>query len=240
MIIPWMITGGADKFNYDLIKRIDKNKYEFIIISTVPSENERKQQFEQYATVYDLTSFLDRKYWISFINYIIKKNNIDLIFNTCSQFGYNALPYLKAKYPKIPIIDYIHMEEWYWRNGGYSRDSYAFKDVIDKTLVCNKNSEEILKSYFKKNENEVETVYIGIDEKSFNPEKYNKEEILKKLNIQNKNKYIFSYICRIANQKRPYLLLEIVYMLKQKRNDFLVVVAGDGPMFSKMQPKAKK
>lgn len=240
MIIPWMITGGADKFNYDLIKRIDKNKYEFIIISTVPSENERKQKFEQYATVYDLTSFLDRKYWISFINYIIKKNNIDLIFNTCSQFGYNALPYLKAKYPKIPIIDYIHMEEWYWRNGGYSRDSYAFKDVIDKTLVCNKNSEEILKSHFNKNENEVETVYIGIDEKSFNPEKYDKEEILKKLNIQNKNKYIFSYICRIANQKRPYLLLEIVYMLKQKRDDFLVVVAGDGPMFSKMQAKAKK
>lgn len=42
------------------------------------------------------------------------------------------------------------MEEWYWRNGGYSRDSYAFKDVIDKTLVCNKNSEEILKSYLRK------------------------------------------------------------------------------------------
>ena len=100
MIIPWMVTGGADKFNLDLISRIDKEKYEFTIISTLPSTNDWRQDFEKYATVYDLTSFLDRKDWISFINYIIEKNNIDIIFNTNSQFGYNILPYLKAKYPR--------------------------------------------------------------------------------------------------------------------------------------------
>lgn len=240
MMIPWMVTGGADKFNLDLIKNMDKEKFEFIIISTLPSTNELKQQFEQYAIVYDLTAFLDRKYWLSFINYLIKKNNINLIYNTCCQFGYNILPYLKGKYPNIPIIDYVHMEEWYWRNGGYSRDSSAFKDVIDKTLVCNKNSEEILVKHFNKRKDDIQTVYIGVDEEKFNPEKYSKKDILKKLNINQNNKHIISYICRIADQKRPFLLLDIIKELRFKRNDFIVIVAGDGPMLSEMKRKAKK
>lgn len=240
MIIPWMITGGADKFNLDLVKNINKDKFEFTIISTLPNTNELKQQFEQYGAVYDLTAFLDRKYWLSFINYIIKKNNINLVFNTCSQFGYNLLPYLKGKYPSIPIIDYVHMEEWYWRNGGYSRDSYAFKDVIDKTLVCNKNSENILINHFGRKKQDVETVYIGVDEEIFNPSKYNKKQILEKFNINKENKFIISYICRISEQKRPFLLLEIIKKLKEKRNDFIVIVAGDGPLLDKMKRKASK
>lgn len=240
MIVPWMITGGADKFNLDLVKNINKDKFEITIVSTLPNTNELKQQFEQYATVYDLTAFLDRKHWLSFINYLIQKNKINLIFNTCSQFGYNVLPYLKGKYPNIPIVDYVHMEEWYWRNGGYSRDSYAFKDVIDKTLVCNKNSENILINHFGKKKEEVQTVYIGVDENSFNPDKYKKDEILSKLNISKENKFIISYICRISEQKRPFLLLEIIKKLKEKRNDFSVVVAGDGPLLDIMKKKASK
>ena len=34
MIIPWMTVGGADKFNLDIIKRSDHNKYNFIIVTT--------------------------------------------------------------------------------------------------------------------------------------------------------------------------------------------------------------
>ena len=240
MIIPWMVTGGADKFNLDLVKNINKDKFEVIIISTLPSSNELKQQFEQYGIVYDLTAFLDRKYWLCFINYLIKKNNINIVFNTCSQFGYNVLPYIKGKNPNIPILDYVHMEEWYWRNGGYSRDSYAFKDVIDKTLVCNKKSEEILINHFKRKKEEVETVYIGVDEEEFNPEKYSKKDILEKLNIKAENKYVISYICRISEQKRPFLLLEVIKKMKAKRNDFIVVVAGDGNLLDKMKKRATK
>ena len=88
MIIPWMITGGADKFNLDLISRLDKNKYNVTIITTEPNNNTYRQAFEQNAAVYDLTTFIDQKYWVSFINYIIQKENINLIFNTNSKFGY--------------------------------------------------------------------------------------------------------------------------------------------------------
>ena len=239
-IMPWMTVGGADKFNLDIVKRINKDKYNFIIITTEPSNNPWRQQFEEFATIYDLTTFLNRESWIAFLNYIIEKNNIDIILNSNSTFGYNSLPYLKTKHPEIPIIDYIHMEEWYNRNGGFSRDSSRVSSVIDKTYVCNKNSENILINYFKRKPEDINTIYIGVDEKVFNPKKYDKNTILNKLKIKSDGKYIISYICRISEQKRPFLLLEIISQVKKIRDDCLFVIAGDGNLFDEMKNRAKK
>ena len=81
MIIPWMVMGGADKFNLDFVNGMESDKYELTIVTTEPAINIFRQQYDRKATVYDLTTFLDQKDWISFINYIINKNNINLIFN---------------------------------------------------------------------------------------------------------------------------------------------------------------
>lgn len=241
-IIPWMITGGADLFNLDLVKKLDKKRFSINIITTEPNKNTLRQKFEQCenTNVYDLTSFLDQKYWISFINYIIEKENINLIMNSNSKFGYSILTYLKSQYPYIPIIDYVHMEEWYNRNGGYSRYSSMYKSIIDKTLVCNENSRKILINRFNKNENEVETVYIGVDEEKFNPEKYDKEKLVKKYLGGINNKKIIAFICRISEQKRPILFLNIISKLKEKRNDFKVLVVGEGNLLNHMKEKAKE
>ena len=239
-IMPWMITGGADLFNLNLVKGLDKNKFTVTIITTEPNKNVLRQEFEKYATVYDLTSFLDQKYWLAFINYIIEKENINLILNSNSKIGYSILPYIKSTHVDIPIIDYVHMEEWYNRNGGYSRYSAMYESIIDKTLVCNENSRKILISHFGKNANEVQTVYIGVDENKFNPEIYNKQKIRQKYLQKCENKKILSYICRISEQKRPLLFLQIIAKLKQKRQDFKVLVVGDGNLLNKMKEKAKE
>lgn len=239
MIVPWMTMGGADKFNLDLIKGLDKNKYTITVISTEPNVNILKQKFEKYSTVYDLTSFLDKRYWISFINYIIEKNNINLIFNTNSKFGYSILPYLKQKY-KLPILDYIHMEEWYYRNGGYARYSSNVSSAIDKTLTCNENTRKVLNNYFNVAKEKTETVYIGVDQEKYNPEKFDKNTILSEYGINADGKYIISYICRISEQKRPFLLLDIVNKLKETRKDILFIVAGNGNLLAKMKEKTKK
>ncbi len=235
LIIPWMIMGGADKFNLSLIEKLDKKKFDVTIISTEPAINIYRQQFEEYATVYDLTTFLDIKYWLAFINYTINKNNINIILNTNSEAGYSCIPYIKSKHPEIPIIDYVHMEEWYYRNGGYSRDSSSVASMIDKTLTCNANSERILVEHFKRNKDEVQTVYIGVDEKQFDPENYDRKALREEYGIE--KKYVIGYICRITEQKRPYLFLRIIEELYKQRDDFEVVVAGNGNMLSEIKNK---
>ena len=239
MFFPWLITGGADIFNLNLIKGLDKNKYNIIIILTEPNKNVLRQEFEKYAVVYDLTSFINQKYWLSFVNYIIEKENINLIFNSNSKFGYYILPYIKGKNNNIPIIDYIHMEEWYNRNGGYARYSSMQESVINKTLVCNNNTKRVLVKEFKRKEEEIKTIYVGVDEEKFNPDKYDKVSLLKKYKLDD-NKHIISYICRISEQKRPMLLLEIINKLRDIRKDFKVLVVGEGNLLSKMKNKAKE
>lgn len=240
MIFPWMVTGGADKFNLELVKRLNKDEFNIVIILTEPNVNNLRQEFEQYSTVYDLTSFLNQENWLSFVNYIMEKEQINLIFNTNSTFGYSILPYLKAKNPTIPILDYVHMEEWYYKNGGYARNAAMFESVIDKTLVCNKKTKKVLINHFGKKSEEVQTVYIGVDESKYDPEKYNKKELLEKYNLKENKRKIISYICRITEQKRPYLLLEIIKKVTEKRNDCLFLIVGDGNLLTGIQDEVKK
>ena len=239
LVIPWMVMGGADKFNLDFIKLLDKNKYNITIITNQPTEYMWRQEFEQNACeIFDLSTFLDRKYWTLFINYIIKTRNIDLFFNTNSLFGYAIMPYIKAENPKLPILDYIHMEEWYNRNGGYSRDSAAVTTLIDKTLFCNQNSEIIFKDYFKVTKNKTNTVYIGVDANKFDSKKYNKEELKEKYEIE-KDKINIGYICRIADQKRPFLLIEIIKETVKDNKNIKFLIAGDGPLLGPVKEKIK-
>ena len=236
MIIPWMTTGGADKFNLDLVNKLDHDRFNFTIVTTEPGVNNYKQLYNEDTVIYELPAFLDMKNWPAFINYLMNKRNINFVFSTNSEFGYSTLPYIKANYPEIPIIDYVHMEEWYNRNGGYSRDSSAVESVIDKTLTCNGNTTKIFVDYFKRNPNSVETVYIGVDENKYNPEKYNCEE--QRVNFGLSKKYVIGFICRISEQKRPLLLLEIIKKIKEDRNDFEFLIAGDGNLLEKMKSKA--
>ena len=242
VIVPWMVLGGADKFNLDLLKLLDKNKYSITLIVTQPTEYVWRQKYEECCEgVYDLSSFLDRKDWLSFINYIIETRNIDLIFNTNSTTGYMMIPYLKNRYPGISIMDYIHMEEWYNRNGGYSRDSASVSSSIDKTLFCNKNSQKIMSEYFEIDNEKLGTVYVGVDDAKFNPAKFDKEELKKKYCLPN-DKYIISYIARIDYQKRPLLLIRIIDKISKEieGKNFLFLIVGDGPLLSKMKMEAKR
>ena len=47
-ILPWFKVGGADKFNLDLISRLDKNKFDITIVTTENSDYVWRQKFEKY------------------------------------------------------------------------------------------------------------------------------------------------------------------------------------------------
>ena len=238
MFVPWMVTGGADIFNLELIKRLHED-YNFIMVSTIPNVNLFRQEMEKYATIYDLTSFLDRKYWLGFINYLVVKEKIDIFFCTNSMFGYSIMPYLKLKYKNIPIIDYVHMEEWYYRDGGFARMSSNYKDFIDKTLVCNKRTENVLVDKLFKEKKDVSTIYIGVDVDKFDPKIKDIETCKQELGIPN-DKFVISYICRIAEQKRPLLLFEIMKSTIAARKDVCFVIAGDGDMLDTLKKKVEQ
>ncbi len=110
MLIPSMTSTKEDRINLEVAKKLDKDKYRLFIITTQSRINNLRQQFEKNGVVYDLTGFLNQKYWFTFINYIVQKNNISTIINADGKMGHAFLPLIKAKNPSIRIINAANIE----------------------------------------------------------------------------------------------------------------------------------
>lgn len=234
-IFPWMVIGGADLFNLELLKRLDKNKYETIVLTTTPNENVIRQEFEQYATeVYDMSTFLERIDYINFTDYIIDSRNVDAVVISNSPYGYYMVPYLKGKYPHIPFIDYVHSIDLKDERESFGRCTQDVDRYLSGTYCCNNfTKNQLEKDYNKKN---VQTIYIGTDEIKFNPKIYNKEQLKEKYQIP-KDKLIISFIARLSEEKRPLMFIEIAKKLLKSNDNLYFVIAGDGPLYNKVLNK---
>lgn len=237
-LFPWMIVGGADYFNLDLIKRLDKEKYEAIVLTTLPSENPLRQEFCQYAKeVYDMASFLDRSDYINFVDYMIASRDVSMVVVSNTPYGYYMLPYLKGKYPTIPFIDYIHSIDFRDKRGGFGRCSMDVYFCLSHTYCCNQFTQKQLETIFHKKN--VETLYIGTDDKYYDPERFDKDQMREKYNIP-KNKTVVSFIARLATEKRPDMFVEIAKRLLAESDDFFFVIAGNGPMMEEISRATSK
>lgn len=110
-VLPWTAIGGAEIFDFNLIKGLKQKNYEISVITTQRTEHDLRQDIEEYVEEYfDMPTFLKKKDWASFIAYIIKSRRINLVFFSNSYYGYYALPWLKCQFKDIPFVDYIHSE----------------------------------------------------------------------------------------------------------------------------------
>ncbi|MCI8760722.1 MAG: glycosyltransferase [Clostridia bacterium] len=241
-IFPWFKVGGADKFNLDLIERLDKNKFDITIVTTEECEYIWRQKFEKQAEVFDLTSFLHRQDWPAFIHYIIKSRNIDIVMQSNSYFGFYAIPWLKSEFPKVVFTDYLHSANWSWRNGEYPRDSTAIDGFLDRTYTCTKVLRESMKKDMGRTIDNVKTVYIGVDEEEFDKDKIkisdNKD--LEKEMDKLKGKKVLLFLCRISEEKRPIFMIKVLKKLLENQEDIVLMVVGDGPVLREMKDTAQK
>lgn len=237
-IFPWFRVGGADKFNFDLISNLDRAKYSITILTTEPCPYIWRQKFENYAEIFDLTTFLHRKYWAPFMHYIIKTRNINLVFNSNSYYGYYAIPWLKSKFSNVIFTDYLHAINWNWRNGEYPVDSTAISRILDKTFVTSNQVKNVMEKQMGRKKDNTKIIYIGVDEKKFkedNPD-IKIEKVLSNSEKFN-DKKILLFCSRIAREKRPLLMIKILEELKKKREDIFLFVVGDGEELNEMKEK---
>ena len=234
MLLPWLEMGGAALFNLELVKKLNKSIYEITIITTVNSSNTWKQRFEEYVSdIFTLPDFLEISNYPEFITYIINSRQIDLIFLSNSYYGYYLMPWIRKEFFNIAIVDYIHMEEWYWRKGGFARTSGVMKNIIEKTYVCNERTRKILIKDFRKAPENVETVYIGVDKDLYNSVNIESGLVRKQFNLE-EDRPIILFPCRMHPQKRPFMMLEIAKVLKKSEMRVAFVAVGDGPQLEEM------
>ncbi len=226
-ILPWSVVGGADIFNFNLIKGLKNKGYEISVITTQKCDYALRQGIEQYVEEYfDLTSFLKRKDWASFIEYIIRSRRINLVFLSNSYYGYYVLPWLKCQFKDIPFVDYIHAENWTLRNGGFPKDSNAIADYLDATYTCTSHLKDVMYEDMKRSVKNVKPVYIGTDPSFFDP---NIEiEKVNELAEYYKGKKVILFPSRIVHYKRPLFAIKVIKKITEIRDDVRLAIVGDG------------
>lgn len=239
-LLPHMECGGADKFNVDIIRNLDKDKYELGVVTTVGDENEWEDKFaREIDDVFEMPRFLHKKDWISFIYYYIQSRQVDIVFNISSYWGYYILPLLKIDFPHMAIIDCVHAEGNYWRNGGYPRVSGKFSSIIEKTFVSNDFTRNILVKKYGAIYEKTKLIYTGVDEKEFREEVIDCTKEREKYNIL-PNRPTVLYLCRMCPEKRPFMMLEIAEKVIQNRPDVQFLAVGGGEYLEELKQKVNE
>ena len=234
-LFHWFSRGGADRFNIDLINGLDREKYHVTVATTLRGENEWLQRArENTDDIFNLPNFMTSSDYPEFIGYLIDTRDVDIIFIDISIAGYCMLPWIRKEYPRVAVVDYLHMVERFWRIGGYAGISAVLSSFIDHTYVCNSVTGSELCREFGRKKEDVSTVYIGVDTDWFKRGRIREGILHEMLNIE-RHRPIVLFPCRICPQKRPMLMLKIAKMLVEEIPDVAFVVAGDGEDLERMK-----
>lgn len=237
LLIPHMVVGGADKFNYDLLRMLDKEKYSIGILTTVNSKNVWKQKFAEYADdIFELPQFLNMRDWPAFIHYYIETRGVSMLINISSYYSYYLLPWLRMEFPELGIYDYVHADCKYWRMGGYARVSAQLDNVLDKTIVANKETMGIMIRDYGKDPDNCILSYIGTDDGYYDPKKVEPHTVRKKFGIGNERPVIL-FLCRLSHEKRGNLMIEIARRMQMLVPDIAFMVVGDGECRDEMEQR---
>ena len=228
MIVPWLTTGGADKFNLDLVSEMISRGFEITIATTLNGDHSWLPEFTKHTPdVFALHRFLRLVDYPRFLRYLIQSRQIDIVMISNSEMGYQLLPYLRAHSPRVTFVDYAHMEEPGWKNGGYPRMAVQYQELLDLNLV----SSEHLKQWMMERGAEPERIqvaYINVDPKDWRPDPQRRVELRKELEVDNAVPVIL-YAGRICLQKQPRVFAATMLQLRERGIPFYSWVAGDGP-----------
>ncbi len=239
-LIPWIERSSADKFNLDLIAGLDPDQYQVGILTTERGENKRLQAARELTSdIFNLPNFCELKDYAEFVSYYIKSREVDVLFISNSYHGYGMAAWLRQNFPELVIVDYVHSATKYWRNGGYARTSSANRSVIEKTYVCNSMTRKEIVEDFQLPEEQMETVYIGVDEEHFCRENIRPGITYQELDIE-EGRPIVLFVARLHPEKRPLLVLEIAQQVKKEIPDVAFVIVGDGELRGELEAGIKQ
>lgn len=228
MIVPWLNLGGADKFNLDLAKLLTRSGWEVSILTTLTSEDPWWQEFSKITPdIFMLHRFLTIEHYPSFIRYFIESRQPDVIFLSNSEFGYLLLPSLKRCWPNLVFIDYCHMEEEDWIDGGYPMLSIKHQNYIDLTLTASEHLKKWMIEHGADGR-KIEVCYINVDTKEWEPSEEVRKQVRNELSIPD-DLPVLLYAARLCKQKQPLLLANVIRVLAKRGLKFLAIVVGDGP-----------
>ena len=228
LIVPWLALGGADKFNLDLLGQLVRRGWEVTIATTLSGAHPWLAQFARCTPdIFILHHFLRPSDYPRFVRALVYSREMDAVLVSNSEFGYQLLPYLRAHFPTLPLLDFCHMEQEEWKNGGYPQMAVTYQEMLDRNLV----SSAYLKNWMEKRGADPASIavcYTNIDTDYWRPDPARGLRARHKFDLAESTPLVL-FAGRVCVQKQPKVLAHTALRLSRVNADFVLVVAGDGP-----------
>jgi glycosyltransferase involved in cell wall biosynthesis len=230
IVMPWLIVGGAERVNMNLIEYLTSHGYEVSIATTLLNvEHNWVAGFAQHTTdIFLLDHFLQLPDFPRFLVYLLQSRQIDTVMISNSYFGYQVLPYLRAHCPMITIVDYCHSGDELWRNGGYPRCGMAYQQLIDLNIASSENVKQWMVQRGA-DVDRIEVAYTNVDVTAWQTDPIARQRVRSALNLRDQDVLIV-FVGRLSGEKRPTMIARILARLREQNiGAFRCLVIGDGP-----------
>ena len=209
LVTAWMTMGGADKFNLDVVSLLARRGWEITIATTLPGDHSWTPEFARFTPdLFPMWAFLPASEHPRFLRYLIESRRPDVVMTTQSELGYLLLPFLRAHCPGPAYVDYCHMEEEYWKNGGYPRYSVGTQEMLDLNIVSSRHLREWMVAQGARAER-IEVAYTNRDTETWKPEPEARERVRTELGVPDSCALIL-YAGRICHQKQPQVFASVM------------------------------
>jgi glycosyltransferase involved in cell wall biosynthesis len=239
LVVPWLTCGGADKFNLDVLEQLTRRGWEVSVATTLNGDCLWLPHFARYTPdIFILRHFLRLVDYPRFLRYLIQSRQIETVIISNSELGYLLLPYLRAYFPGVTFCDFCHIEEEYWKNGGYPRAAVEYQELLDLNIV----SSEHLKGWMVQRGAEPQRIQVcstNIDADLWCPDLERRATVRQELGITETVPVVL-YAGRVCAQKQPRVFAQTMQRLCQRGTWFVALVAGDGPDLEWLRSVVKK
>ncbi len=227
LLMARLDMGGVSTFALALLQQLAARGYHCTVCATMPGSHPLLAEFEQYADVFVPEHFLRRADIPCFLSYLIESRRADAVLISNSVLGYRLLPWLRARHPRVALLDYTHMRDPDCANQGNPGFSAEYALLLDRQLASSAELRDWIVEHGAPPE-QCAVVYTSADVARWRPDPAARARVRAELAI-GVGERVLLHAARITAQKQPQVLARVLLQLARAGLPFRCVVAGDGP-----------
>lgn len=242
---PWFRMGGADKYALDLIRQLGGRGWEITLVATLGGHPWLGDFARVTPDVFMLGNYAQLPNYPRLMRYLIESRRPDVVLITNSETGYLMLPYLRSHCPGPAYVDYNHMEEEHWKNGGHPRSSVGWRAQLDLTITSSNHLKQWMLARGGLNESggggneehgrggepdRIEVCTTNCDASHWKPDAAARRRVREALGLS-ADETVLLYAVRLTDQKQPMVFGASMRQLAEllgENQTFTALVAGDG------------
>lgn len=235
LVIPNLYGSGAERVTATICKNLNKDLFN-VCACHLKERSDTGEELESagYDVIGLPPSRFFRNNYFSFLDIrdIVKRKKIDLIHSHLTE-GLIETSLHKLLYPETRLIHTFH----YGNYLNADRKTLIAESLLwrlpDKLIAVGNEQREQIKKALKIPDARIETVWNGVE---IQPNCID-QDIMNR--FRKSGKTILASLSTLIEQKGLMFLLDVIHILRKKHDNFVFLIAGDGPLRTELEAKSR-